>query len=291
MTRLDSVPPPGLVLLGIVSLQLGAGFAKNLFEELPPSAVVTLRLATSAIVLVVVSRKLLTGARHWSGKDWAVAAGFGLTLATMNVSIYESFARIPLGIAVTIEFLGPLGVAVAYSRRRLDAVWVLLAASGVVLLTRGGSDTVTAAGVAFALLSALAWAAYILLSVATGRRLRGSSGLAVASTVGTLLVLPLGVASGGADLLRPDLLALGAGIGLLSSVIPYTLELEALRRMSAKLFGILMSLEPAVAAMVGVVVVGEILRAREWVAIGCVVVACVGATRTRVVATQRAPEV
>src|ERR687897_648447 len=262
MTRLDSVPPPGLVLLGILSVQLGAGFAKNLFEELPPSAVVTLRLATSAVVLVVVSRKLLAGARLWSGKDWAVAAGFGLTLAAMNASIYESFARIPLGIAVTIEFLGPLGVAIAYSRRRLDVVWVLLAAGGVMLLTRGASGTLTAAGVAFALLAATAWAAYILLSVETGRRLRGSSGLAVASTVGTPLVFPFGVASGGADLLRPDLLPLGAG------------------------FGALRTPEPAVAAVVGVVVVGEILRAREWVAIGCVVVPCIGATRTRAVATR-----
>jgi inner membrane transporter RhtA len=288
VTRLDAVPPPGLVLLGIVSVQVGAGLAKNLFDELPPSAVVTLRLATSAIILVLVSGKLLAGARRWSRTDVLVAVGFGATLAAMNLSIYEAFARIPLGIAVTIEFLGPLGVAVAFSRRRLDLVWVLLAAGGVLLLTRGNSGTVTAAGVAFALLAGAGWAAYILLSAATGRRFRGSTGLAVASVIGTLLVLPVGVSTGGAELLRPDILAIGATIGLLSSAIPYALELEALRRMPAKLFGILMSVEPAVAALVGLVVLGEVLHAREWAAIGCVVVACLGATRTQ---TAAAPDV
>jgi inner membrane transporter RhtA len=208
----------------------------------------------------------------------------------MNVAIYESFARIPLGIAVTIEFLGPLGVAVAFSRRRLDLVWVLLAGAGVLLLTRGDAGSVNAAGVGFALLAAAGWAAYILLSAATGRRFPGSSGLALASVVGTLLVLPLGVVSGGTDLLRPQYLLIGAGIGLLSSVIPYTFELEALRRLPAKLFGILMSLEPAVAAMVGFVILGEVLDAREWVAIGCVVAACLGATRSQT-SPREAPEV
>lgn len=291
VTRLDAVPAPGLVLLGIVSVQVGAGFAKNLFDELPPSAVVTLRLATSMIVLVFVTRKVLgASARLWTKGDLAVAAAFGLSLATMNFSIYESFARIPLGIAVTIEFLGPLGVAVAFSRRWIDVVWVLLAGGGVLLLMRGDSGSLNMAGVAFALLAGAAWAAYIMLSAATGRRFPGSSGLALASVVGTLLVLPVGLSTGGTALLRPDVLALGAGIGLLSSVIPYTLELEALRRLPAKLFGILMSLEPAVAALVGFVIVGEVLQAREWAAIGCVVAACLGATRTQGTASPEAPE-
>ncbi len=291
VTRLDAVPAPGLVLLGIVSVQVGAGFAKNLFDELPPSAVVTLRLATSMIVLVFVTRKVLgASARLWTKGDLAVAAAFGVSLATMNFSIYQSFARIPLGIAVTIEFLGPLGVAVAFSRRWIDVIWVLLAGGGVLLLMRGDSGSLNMVGVAFALLAGAAWAAYIMLSAATGRRFPGSSGLALASVVGTLLVLPVGLSTGGTALLRPDVLALGAGIGLLSSVIPYTLELEALRRLPAKLFGILMSLEPAVAALVGFVIVGEVLQAREWTAIGCVVVACLGATRTQGTASPEAPE-
>jgi threonine/homoserine efflux transporter RhtA len=219
--------------------------------------------------------------RRWRRDDLVVAGAFGLTLATMNFSIYESFSRIPLGIAVTIEFLGPLGVAVAFSRRWLDLIWVALAGAGVVLLMRDDSGRVTAVGIAFALLAAAAWAGYILLSAETGRRFPGSSGLAIASVVATVLVLPVGVTAGGADLLRPELLLIGAVIGLLSSVIPYSFELEALRRMPAKVFGILMSLEPAVAALVGLVVLGEVLEAPEWAAIACVVVACLGATRSQ----------
>jgi inner membrane transporter RhtA len=282
MIRPGAVPAPALVLLGIISVQVGAGFAKQLFEELPPSAVVTLRLATSAVVLVLISRGLVrAGMRRWRRDDLAVAGAFGLTLATMNFSIYESFSRIPLGIAVTIEFLGPLGVAVAFSRRWLDLIWIALAGAGVVLLMRDDSGRVTAVGIAFALLAAAAWAGYILLSAETGRRFPGSSGLAIASVVATLLVLPVGATAGGTDLLRPELLLIGAVIGLLSSVIPYSFELEALRRMPAKVFGILMSLEPAVAALVGLVVLGEVLEAREWTAIACVVAACLGATRSQ----------
>lgn len=282
-SRLGAVPAPALVLLGIVSVQFGAGLAKTLFDLLPPSAVVTLRLATSAVVLVLVSRRLLGRVLlRYGRKDLLVAVAFGFTLATMNFAIYESFARIPLGIAVTIEFLGPLGVAVAFSRRRLDLVWVALAALGVVVLMQDdGTGRVTPAGVAFALLAATMWAAYILLSAATGRRFAGSSGLAIASVVGTVLILPVGISTGGSLMLRPDLLAMGILIGLLSSVIPYSFELEALRRMPAKVFGILMSLEPAAAALVGLVVLGEVLDLREWTAIGCVIVACIGATRTQ----------
>ncbi len=277
------VPAPALVVLAIISVQLGAGLAKNLFDELPPSAVVTLRMATSAVVLVLIGRKALRGVlRRHTGRDLAVAVAFGAALATMNFAIYESFARIPLGIAVTIEFLGPLGVAVAVSRRRIDLVWVALAASGVLLLMRDdGTGRVTVAGVAFALLAAACWAAYILLSAATGRRFAGSSGLAIATVVGTVLVLPVGVSAAGTTLLRPELLGLGVLIGLLSSAIPYTFELEALRRMPAQLFGILMSLEPAAAALAGLVVLGEVLNLREWAAIGCVIVASVGATRSQ----------
>ncbi|MEU5880698.1 EamA family transporter [Spirillospora sp. NPDC047279] len=273
-----AVPPPALILLGILSVQVGAGMAKHLFDRIPPDGVVLLRLATSAIVLGFLSRKVLrTVLRDHSRRDLAVAAGFGLTLALMNYSIYQSFSRIPLGVAVTIEFLGPLAVAVAASRRVRDALWALLAGGGVVLLARGGD--VDPVGIAFALLAGVCWAGYILFSAATGRSFAGSSGLAVASIVGTFAIMPVGVASSGSALLSPELLIIGLGVGLLSSVIPYSLELEALRRMPARVFGILMSLEPAVAALVGVLLLGEILSWRQWLAIGCVVVACVGATR------------
>ncbi|MFF3670387.1 EamA family transporter [Microtetraspora malaysiensis] len=274
----DSIPPPGLVLLAVLSVQVGAGLAKNLFAELPPTAVVFLRIAIGAVILVPVARPRLKGLTR---RDLAVGVAFGLSLGLMNLSFYEALARLPMGIAVTIEFIGPLTVAVVASRRRLDLVWVALAAAGVVLLApwgqAGGANWV---GIGFAALAGALWAAYIVLSAATGARFPGSSGLALAMVVATIAVAPVGVASGGADLLRPEILLLGAGVGLLSSVIPYTIELEALRRMPKRVFGILMSLEPAVAALVGLLLLGELLQAREWAAIGCVVVASIGATRS-----------
>jgi inner membrane transporter RhtA len=204
----------------------------------------------------------------------------------MNFSIYQSFARIPLGISVTVEFLGPLGLAVASSRRLLDMLWVTLAGTGVALLAHGGlsSSSTTgrgtvAAGLAFALLAALSWAAYILLSRATGRRFHGSTGLTIAMLVAAVVITPVGVAAGGRTLLRPAILVTGLGIGLLSSIIPYSLEMEALRRIPPRIFGIWMSLEPAVAALVGLVLLGQSLAAREWLAIGCVMAACAGAAR------------
>ena len=271
----DSVPPPGLILLGIVSVQVGAGLAKNLFAVLPPGAVVLLRLLTAAVVLLAFARPKPAG-RSW--RDLALAGTFGVSLAFMNFAIYQSFARIPLGIAVTVEFLGPLAVAVAASRRKLDLLWALLAGGGVLMLAKGGSVEVV--GVLWALLAGCAWAAYILFSAAVGRRFSGSSGLTIAMCVGTVAMLPAGVWEGGSALLKPEYLAIGAGVGLLSSAIPYALEMEALRRVPPKVFSILMSLEPAVAALVGVVLLGEILGARQWLAIGCVVAASIGSTRT-----------
>jgi threonine/homoserine efflux transporter RhtA len=276
---LGSVPPPTLILLGIVSVQVGAGLAKNLFTQLSPDAIVMMRLLTSAVILGITCRSTLRGLRRLhSWRDVGVAVLFGLALAGMNFSFYQALARIPLGVAVTIEFLGPLSVSIVASRRRLDLLWALLALGGVVMLARSGGD-VMFSGVAFALLAAAGWAGYILLSGATGQRFSGSSGLAIASIAGAAVMLPVGIGSAGSALLDPELLVLAIGVGLLSSVIPYTLELEALRRVPARLFGILMSLEPAVGALVGLVFLGEVLRWREWLAIGLVIAACVGATR------------
>ncbi|GAB2476261.1 EamA family transporter [Streptosporangium sandarakinum] len=277
-TASDAIPPSGLVLLAILSVQLGAGFAKDLFTQLPPSAVVFLRIAMSALVLGLVARPRLRGLTR---ADVAAGVAFGVILGVMNLSFYEALARLPMGIAVAIEFLGPLGVAVAASRRRLDLLWVLLAGSGIVLLAPWGAAAGTSwAGIAFALVAALCWAGYILLSAAVGRRFPGTTGLSFAMIVAFVVIAPLGVGTGGADLLRPEVLLIGLGVGLLSSVIPYSIELEALRRMPKQVFGILMSLEPAAAALIGLVVLGEVLEAREWAAIACVVVASVGATRS-----------
>jgi inner membrane transporter RhtA len=268
--------PVWLVLIGILSVQFGAGIAKSLFDEVPPTVIVWLRLATSAVVLTLVARPLL---RRRTRHDWLVVAGLGASLGIMNWAIYQSFARIPLGVAVTIEFIGPLTLATLGSRRARDFIWVLLAAAGVALLGFEGGD-LTWPGVLFALLAGAAWAAYILLSAETGRRWPGLDGLAVASVIATLLLTPLAVRIGGDDLLDGRVLLLGAAVGLLSSVIPYSCEMVALRSLRPAVFGILMSLEPAAAALAGIVVLGEFLTPVQWVAMVCVVVASVGATRT-----------
>ncbi|MEU7748546.1 EamA family transporter [Nonomuraea sp. NPDC049158] len=273
----DSIPPSGLVLLAIFSVQLGAGFAKELFAALPPSAVVFLRIGAGALIMGAVARPKLKG---MSWRDLGVGLTFGVTLALMNLSFYEAIARLPLGIAVAIEFLGPLGVAVAASRRRLDLVWIGLAAAGVALLAPWGqSASVSWAGIGFALGAGVFWAAYILLSASVGRRFPGTTGLSFAMIVSAVVVAPVGIASGGGDLLQPHLLLIGLGVGLLSSVIPYSLELQALRRMPKHVFGILMSLEPAAAALVGVLVLSEMLHAQQWAAIICIVAASLGTTR------------
>ncbi len=289
------MPPTGLILLGITSVQSGSAVAKGLFDRLPPSGVVALRLGFAALVFLPLAWRVRRRGRtrpnqpdgpgrwrwHLDRAAWqnaAVAAALGLTLAGMNLTFYLALDRIPLGITVTIEFCGPLAVAVAGSRRRLDLLWVLLGGLGVILLARGGG-AVTPVGVMFAAVAGVGWAGYILLTAAVGRRFTGTSGLTLACSVGALAVLPLGIASAGAELLTTRALLLGAVVALLSSVIPYTLELQALRRIPAGMFGLLMSMEPAVAALVGFAVLGEVLSVREWVAIGLVVAACVGATR------------
>ena len=270
------IPAVWLVIGGIVSVQFGAAIAKDLFAIVPPTAMVWLRLVTSAVVFLVVARPRLRGRTR---RDWLVALGFGVSLLTMNWAIYQSFARIPLGIAVTIEFLGPLAVAVIGSRRPRDLIWVALAAIGVALL---GLSPVSLSwvGVGFALLAGLGWACYIMLSAQTGRHWSGISGLAIASLVGAIVLAPPAVVEAGATLLEPRVLLLGLAVGLLSSVIPYSLELTALRRIPPRVFGILMSLEPAAAALAAILLLAEFLTPLQWVAMACVVIASVGATRT-----------
>jgi len=279
------ISPVWLVLVGILSVQFGAGVAKSLFDEVDPTVLVWLRLVTSAVVLVAVARPAL---RRRTSRDWLVVAGFGASLGVMNWAIYQSFARIPLGIAVTVEFVGPLTLAIVGSRRPRDLLWVALAAVGVGLLglERGH---ITLPGVLFALLAGAAWAAYILLSAQTGRRWPGLDGLAVASVVATLLLTPLVLHVGTSRLGDGRIVALGAAVGILSSVIPYSCELVALRTLRPAVFSILMSLEPAAAALAGIVVLGEFLAPVQWLAMACVVVASVGATRSRSVIAEPVP--
>ena len=282
----NRIPAVWLVISGIISVQFGAAIAKNLFHLIPPTAMVWLRLVSSAIILLIMARPRLRGQ---SRRDWLIVLGFGVSLMTMNWAIYQSFARIPLGIAVTIEFLGPLTVAVIGSRRLTDLIWVGLAGTGVALLGLSKA-TLTLAGVGFALIAALAWACYILLSAETGRRWPGLNGLAIASMVGAIALAPPAILETGSRLLSPTVLALGVAVGLLSSVIPYSFELMALRRIPPRLFSILMSLEPAAAALAAMIVLGEFLTPVQWLAMACVVIASIGATRTSTTLDQPAPD-
>jgi len=268
----------GLVLIGIASVQLGAGVAKNLFDEISPTGMVWLRLASSSLVLLAIARPRLGGRDR---TDWLTVLGFGVSLGLMNWAIYQSFSRIPIGIAVTIEFIGPLAVAIVGSRRPRDLAWVGLAAAGVLLLGAERAD-LDPVGVACAFVAGGSWACYILLSAHTGRRWEGLDGLAVASVVAVLLLTPALATTERDPLVDPRIILLGTAVGLLSSVIPYSCELVALRRLRPALFGVLMSLEPAAAALAGLLVVGEHLSVVQWLAIGCVVAASVGATRATV---------
>jgi inner membrane transporter RhtA len=260
----------GLVLAATVSPQLGAAFAVTLFDELSPAGAAFLRLAFAAIVLWAIWRPRLTG-------DLRLAGAFGVALGLMNWSTYEAIDRIPLGVAVTITFAGPLAVAVIGSRRPLDGVWIALAAAGIVLLVGPGGGPVDPVGIGFALAAAVCWAAYIYLSKRVGAAFPGGSGLAIAMVVGALIVLPAGVIQAGGALAEPDLLASALVVALASSVVPYSLELEALRRLPEAVLGVLMSLDPAVAALAGFVVLGQDLGARDLLAIAMVVVASAGA--------------
>jgi len=194
----------------------------------------------------------------------------------MNAAFYAAIARIPLGIAVTLEFVGPLTVSVFASRKRRDFVWAALAAVGVVLLAPFGNSTIDPLGVGLALLAGACWGAYILLNVRVGRTFVGGAGLALSMAVAALVLLPLGVWSGGAALLNPKILLLGIGVAILSTVIPFTLELEALRRLPARVFGVLMSLEPAMATLVGFVVLREVVSVRALIALTLIVLASGG---------------
>ncbi len=273
------LPPQALVLGGVASVQFGSAFADKLFSQAGPSGVVFLRLAFGAVVLLLIARPSLRGR---SRSDWRRALVFGAMLAGMNWSFYEALARLPLGPAVTIEFVGPLTVAVIGSRRWLDAVWVVLAAIGVGLLGFGrahvAGGALSHAGIALALLAGAFWAGYIVMSKRVGSAFAGLDGLAFALVVGgAALILP-GLLGGGTALARPSVLAGGFAVAMLSSVIPYSLELIALRRLSTAAFGLLMSLEPAVAALAGVLVLHQSLVLRTAVAIALVILASAGST-------------
>jgi inner membrane transporter RhtA len=265
-----------LVLIAITSLQFGAAIAGTIFDEIGAAGTSLLRSLFAAAILLAVWRPSVRGR---SARDLRLIAVFGLVLGAMNLCIYESFARIPLGIAVTIEFAGPLGIAVALSRRRLDLAAAALAAVGIVLLADPGGGAVDAVGVLLALVAAGCWAVYILVAQAASRVWSGGRGVAVAMAVAVLVPLVPGIAGAGSDLLDPRWLAIGCAVALMSSVLPYSLETEALRRLPANVFGVLMSIEPAIAAIAGWIILDQRLGARDVVAIALVTAASVVVVR------------
>ena len=270
------MPPQVLVLGGIASVQLGATFAERLFGRAGPAGVVLLRLVFSGVLLAAVVRPRLRGR---TPQDWLAVTTFGLILGGMNWSFYEALDRLPLGVAVTVEFLGPLAVSIAGSRRALDGLWALLATAGVGLLAGnafGGSLSLS--GLLLALLAGGCWAGYILAAKRVGVIFDGLQGLAIALCIGSIGVLPAGLAQGGHRLVEPAVLGGGLLVAVLSSLVPYSLEITALRRLEAKTFGLLMSLEPAAAALAGAVVLGQALALRTVIAVVLVVLASTGTT-------------
>ncbi|MET9809626.1 EamA family transporter [Streptomyces halstedii] len=286
--RRTTLGPVALVVAGGLSVQFGAAVAVLLMPRAGALGVVTLRLAAAALVLLVVCRPSLRG--H-SRADWGTVLAFGVAMGGMNTLFYQAADRIPLGAAVTLEVLGPLVLSVVASRRLLNLVWAGLALCGVVLLSgmgpslfgqgreAGGFDGLDPVGAAYALAAGAMWAAYIVFSARTGRRFPQADGLALAMAVAAVLSLPLGVLESGSKLLVPSTLGLGAAVALLSSVLPYTLELMALRRLPAPTFAVLMSLEPAIAAMAGFLILDQALSTTDALAIALVVGASMGAVR------------
>ena len=268
------VPAPGLVIGGIVGLQCGAALTTRLFPAVGPAGVVTLRLSIAAVVLLAAWRPGL----RWDRGTWALAAAAGTLIAIHHLSYYEALDRIPLGAAATVEFSGPFLIAAAGSRRATDALWTCLAAAGVLLLT-GSGPRLSAAGLGFAALAGCCWGGYILVAKRLAHRVPDGRGLALAVAWGALLSLPYGLAQGGTRLLRPAILAAGAAVAILSTVLPYSLQFEALRRLSRRVFSVLTSLEPAVGALAGLLLLHQHLSPLQWLGITAVALASVGASR------------
>ncbi len=280
---LEAAPAPSLVAAGAVSVQFGAALATHLFDRVGPTGAVTLRVVFAAVVLGAVVRPSPGLVRGLGARraDLAVLVSFGVVLGGMNLLFYEAIARIPLGVAVTVEFVGPLAVTLGGSRRRLDLVWAVLAGAGVFLLAGDGlvgGRPLDPVGVGMALGAGGCWAGYILLSAQTGRRFAGSSGLALSMVVAAVCLLPVGLATAGIDLVAPGVLGIGLVVAVLSSVLPYSFELAALRRLTPRAFGVLASLDPAFAALAGFVVLGQDLSGAELVALALVAAANAGSS-------------
>jgi inner membrane transporter RhtA len=273
--RIDAVPATALVMASILSVQFGGAVARTVFDELGAAGVALLRLAIAALVLLVVGRPDL---RTWTRTAWVWVGLLGVTLAGMNMLFYLALRTVPIGIAVTVEFTGPLLLALVQTRRWLDGLWVLLAGAGVVLLGALPGGDVALSGLALAFVAGLFWAGYIQASARVGRELPGTDGLGAAFVIAAVLVAPFGLAGAEGVVGDPGLLLIVTGVALLSSVLPYGLEMGALRRIPTRVFGVLMSMEPAAAALAGLVVLGQGLSLRGAIALVLVSVASLGIT-------------
>ncbi|MEU3859311.1 EamA family transporter [Streptomyces sp. NPDC028722] len=267
------VPAPALMLIGMVSTQLGAAFAKHLFGTAGPATVTLMRLGFSGLVLLLWWRPSVRLDRRTAG----TVAALGVAIAGMNICFYLAMARMPVGVALTVGMAGPLTVAGLSSRRAGDRLWIVLAASGIALLGwQGGAAGFT--GLLIALACAVFWGSYVPLSARVGAVLPGG-GLALAMAFGTLCSLPAGLAEGAQALARPEVLAFGFGVAMLSSLVPYTCEMETLRRVSTLVFGVLLSLEPAIGALVALLVLRETLSPVQVTGLIAVVAASIGVIR------------
>ncbi len=276
-TKFNSIPPIPAVLLAIVSVQSGAAIAKGLFPVLGAAATASLRIGISALILLAVYRPNF---RNISRKQWKLVVPYGFCLGAMNLIFYLSIERIPIGLAVTLEFIGPLLLAVLGSRRLIDFVWIALAAAGIVLIAPWTNNGVDLLGAFLALLAGAFWALYIVLGGKVSKVMDGGQAVATGMLFAALLILPFGIFGGKLAFLTPELFGLGLALALLSSAIPFTLEMKALGQLPAKTFSILMSLEPAAASICALIFLQEYLSYNEILAVVFVVVASAGATLT-----------
>ena len=279
-TAINRVPPHVLVLLSIVAIQLGSASATQLFPILGVSGTVAVRIIISALILALASgTKALTFGQTFKD-NWQLLFAFGLCIVAMNLFFYQAIARIPLGTAVAIEFIGPLGVAAITSRRLIHFAWIGLAALGIVLLSPLSGVDLDPLGIVFALMAGTAWALFIVLAGNIGKRIPGNEGLAIGMSVAAIIMLPVAIPISGELVLNPLVLLAVLGVALLSTAIPLTLEFQALKRLTSRSYGILISLEPGVAALVGAILLGELIGLKGLIALACVMIAAIGISIT-----------
>lgn len=275
MRPTDRLPAPALLLGSIVSIQVGASVAVHLFPSIGPVATTFLRLLIAAPLLLVAFRHSIDHTAR-SNAAWIVL--FGITIATTNLTFYGAISRIPLGLAVAIEFVGPLGLAALTSRKPLDFAWIGLAALGLGLLTPDIGSTLDPLGVGFALVAGAGWAGIVVLSRRVGQSVTGNAGLALAMVVAAIVALPVELVAGGLDRLDLGLLGAAAVIAVLSTALPLSLEFEALKRVTPRTYGIFMTLEPVIAAAAGALLLAQGLDQKLVIAVACVTVAALGVT-------------